>query len=67
VHEIQNDLHFISTGVDLLHLAQATPRDYRAIVNRLERTNKLLQELHQHFFHPRRNVPRRTRQSSWKR
>jgi K+-sensing histidine kinase KdpD len=52
VHEIQNNLHVIGMGLDLLSLAQATPPEYGTIVNGMERTNKSLQELREYFFPP---------------
>lgn len=53
VHEIQNNLHVISMGLDLLRLARTAPQDCGAVVNGIERTNKSLKELREYFFPPK--------------
>lgn len=52
VHEIQNNLHVISMGLDLLRLSRTAPQDCGPVVRGIERTNKSLKELREYFLPP---------------
>jgi nitrogen-specific signal transduction histidine kinase len=53
VHELQNNLHGISMGLDLLGFAQPDLPEYRAIFQRIERTSGLLRDVREYFFPPK--------------
>ncbi len=50
VHEIQNNLQIISTGMELLHLHRGAPSEYRPAVEGIDRINKSMRELSEYFF-----------------
>jgi nitrogen-specific signal transduction histidine kinase len=58
IHEIQNSLQVINTGVDLLRLDPSASMDSHSAIsqttiNGIERTNKAIQELREYFFPPK--------------
>ncbi len=50
VHEIQNNLHVISMGLDLLRLDLGRPLESQHILNGIERVNNSILELREYFL-----------------
>lgn len=56
LHEVQNSLHSISMGTELLGLGEAQPGQEQVVFRGIERASRLLGELQEYFSPPRTHL-----------